>query len=142
MSTTPQTELPTSALVGRRLLGVAIDWALCMVIASAFFAAPAYADVTGIARVFLAGDPLAITLIWIAQHLVLVASLGTTIGHRVVGVRVVRLDGVPLVGLLKSAQRTALLALVIPAVVWGPDGRGLHDRVAGTAVVTTRGASA
>jgi hypothetical protein len=37
--------------------------------------------------------------------------------------------------LLLAAVRTALLLLVIPAVVWDADGRGLHDRVAGTAIV-------
>ncbi|MDQ1739361.1 MAG: hypothetical protein QOE53_1013, partial [Pseudonocardiales bacterium] len=34
--------------------------------------------------------------------------------------------------------RTVLLVLVIPAVVWDRDGRGLHDRLAGSAVVRAR----
>ena len=38
-------------------------------------------------------------------------------------------------GLLSALVRTALLCLVVPAVVWDADGRGLHDRVAGTAIV-------
>ena len=38
-------------------------------------------------------------------------------------------------GLLGALARTVLLCLVIPAVVWDSDGRGLHDRVAGTAIV-------
>jgi hypothetical protein len=28
--------------------------------------------------------------------------------------------------------RTLLLMLVVPAVVWDRDGRGLHDRLSGT----------
>jgi len=31
--------------------------------------------------------------------------------------------------------RSALLCLVIPAVVWDRDGRGLHDTAAGTVLV-------
>jgi uncharacterized RDD family membrane protein YckC len=31
--------------------------------------------------------------------------------------------------------RTALLIVVIPAVIWDADQRGLHDKVAGTVLV-------
>jgi hypothetical protein len=34
--------------------------------------------------------------------------------------------------------RTALLCLVIPAIVVDRDGRGLHDRAAASVVVRTR----
>jgi uncharacterized RDD family membrane protein YckC len=34
--------------------------------------------------------------------------------------------------------RTVLLCLVIPPVVYDADGRGLHDRAAGTIVLRTR----
>ncbi len=136
------TEATTStSLVGRRLVGVGIDWVLCLMISSAFFADPAIigADPTAVERVLLAGAPFATLAVWALQHLVLVATLGTTIGHRVMGVRVVRVDGAPYVGVLKALIRTALLALVIPAVVWDSDGRGLHDRAAGTRVVRIGG---
>ncbi|WP_062466532.1 RDD family protein [Demequina maris] len=130
-----------SALVPRRLAGIAIDWVLCLLISSAFFPDPSYATegVTGIERALLAGVPFATLAVWAVQHLLLVATLGTTIGHRLMGVRVVREDGALAVGFGKAAIRTGLLALVIPAVVWGPDGRGLHDRLAGTRVVRVGG---
>lgn len=126
---------------GRRLLGITIDWVLCLLISSAFFAEATAAELTAVERVLLAGDPIATLVIWMVQHLVLVATLGTTVGHRVVGLRIVRDDGAPYVGVVRALVRTVLLALVIPAVVWGPDGRGLHDRAAGTFIVTTRGAA-
>ena len=137
---TDETPIASAAPTGRRLLGVGIDWVLCLAISSAFFADPALDATTAtvLERVLLAGAPFATLGVWAAQHLLLVATLGTTIGHRVVGLRVVREDGAPSVGPLKAAIRTALLALVIPAVVWGPDGRGLHDRLAGTRLVLTR----
>lgn len=33
-------------------------------------------------------------------------------------------------GVLRVLLRTLLLALVIPALIWDRDGRGLHDRLA------------
>ncbi len=124
--------------MGRRLLGVGIDWVLCLLISSAFFAVPGAADLTPPERVLVAGEPIATLGIWAVQHLILVATLGTTVGHRLMGLRVVREDGTPYVGVVKAAIRTVLLGLVLPAVVWDNEGRGLHDRGAGTRVVLTR----
>jgi len=75
------------------------------------------------------------------QVLLLTALTGQSLGKRVLGIRVVRLarqEGPP--GFLPAAIRTALVMLVIPAVVMDRDGRGLHDRAAGTLVVRTRAA--
>lgn len=112
-------------------------------ISSAFFTVDSVVQgsATAVERVLLAGDPTATLVIWAIQHLILVATIGTTVGHRVVGVRVVREDGAPYVGVVKALVRTVLLALVIPAVVWDADGRGVHDRAAGTVIVRTRGAA-
>jgi len=88
----------------------------------------------------VSGAPLATLAIWAAQHLILVATIGTTIGHRVFGLRVVRDDGVRTVGFVKAAIRTLMIALVIPAVVWDDEGRGLHDRAAGTRLIRPKGA--
>jgi uncharacterized RDD family membrane protein YckC len=62
---------------------------------------------------------------------------GGSAGQRLRGLRVIRLDGRP-PGLARSALRTALLVLLIPAVIWDQDGRGLHDKAAGTVVVRAR----
>ncbi|MFW2514476.1 RDD family protein [Demequina sp. SO4-13] len=129
------------AKVGRRLVGIGIDWVLCLLISSAFFPAGDTSTLTAVERVLLAGAPMATLGIWMVQHLVLVATLGTTVGHRIVGLRVVREDGAPFVGVLRALARTVLLALVIPAVVWDEDGRGLHDRAAGTFIVPLKGRS-
>jgi hypothetical protein len=40
------------------------------------------------------------------------------------------------VPLLKSLLRHLLVLLVIPPLVYRPDGRGLHDVAAGTATIT------
>ncbi|WP_062378300.1 RDD family protein [Demequina pelophila] len=130
------------AHVGRRLVGIGIDWVLCLLISSAFFVDSGFdlEAATWPERVLLAGAPFAALGVWAVQHLVLVATLGATAGHALLGLRVISADGAPTVG-LRAVTRTLLLALVIPAVVWGPDGRGLHDRAAGTRIVLRKGTS-
>jgi uncharacterized RDD family membrane protein YckC len=75
----------------------------------------------------------------VLQVLLLTTLTGQSLGKRVLGIRVVRLvapDGPP--GFLPAAVRTLLLLFVLPAVITDRDGRGLHDKAAGTAVVRTR----
>jgi uncharacterized RDD family membrane protein YckC len=62
---------------------------------------------------------------------------GASVGQRLLRVQIVRLSGAPL-GLLRTLLRTALLCLVIPAVIYDRDGRGLHDKAVGTVAVRTR----
>lgn len=132
----PETDLRAPFL--HRLGGIVFDWALCMVISGWLFPIPSYADSSGIERVFLAGQPLATLGIWATQHFLLVSLIGMTYGHRITGLRVVKeVDG-GFPGFKAGAIRTALLALVIPAVVWDSEGRGLHDRAAGTRLIKTR----
>jgi uncharacterized RDD family membrane protein YckC len=64
--------------------------------------------------------------------------VGQTPGMRLFGVRVQTVDGSRL-GLVPACLRTALLLLFLPAVISDRDGRGLHDRAAGTVVLRTRG---
>jgi uncharacterized RDD family membrane protein YckC len=62
---------------------------------------------------------------------------GQTLGMHLCGIRVVRVDehaGERILP-LHAAARTLLLMLLVPAVIVDKDGRGLHDRVTGTAVV-------
>ncbi|WP_297084371.1 RDD family protein [uncultured Demequina sp.] len=137
----PDAPTTPSAYLGRRMVGLGIDWLLCLLISAAFFPTEAAASGNAVERVVTGGDPLATLGIWAVQHLVLVATIGTTIGHRLLGLRVVRDDGAAFVGVAKAALRTILLALVIPAVVWDEERRGMHDRAAGTRLVATRGAA-
>jgi hypothetical protein len=114
----PRTGPRSIARVGRRIAGVTIDWALAYVVAFAFFD----------------GQGLAITVIFSVVQIVFLVTLGGTVGHLVLGMRLVPMAG-GRTGLWRPVVRTLLLALVIPAVVWDQDQRGLHDRVAGTVLV-------
>ncbi|MDT7545218.1 MAG: hypothetical protein QOE99_1328 [Actinomycetota bacterium] len=64
-----------------------------------------------------------------------VPVVGQTVGMRLLGLRVVRLGAARRLGVLRAILRFALLCLLIPAVITDRDGRGLHDKAAGTAVV-------
>lgn len=64
------------------------------------------------------------------------ALAGRTPGMAALGLRVLSLrDGRPALGLLPAIVRTVVLATFVLALVSDRDGRGLHDRLAGTVVV-------
>jgi uncharacterized RDD family membrane protein YckC len=113
----PETGAGSAAGIGRRLGALVIDWLLCTVIALA-----------------LLGSQFWTIAVFAAEAWVLTALTGFTIGKRLLGIRVIRLDGKP-VGPLWSLVRTILLLAVIPAVIFDADLRGLHDKAANTAVI-------
>lgn len=108
------------APLGRRVGALALDWLVASLISLAFFD---YA-------------PMATLAVFALENLLLVSSLGSTIGHRTFGLQVrPEVRGVAVIGLLRGAVRALLLCLVIPAVIWDGDGRGLHDKAARTVIV-------
>lgn len=61
---------------------------------------------------------------------------GRTLGMYLFGVRLVRVDDQDAaVDPVRILLRTLLLFLLVPAVVFDRDGRGMHDRFSNTAVV-------
>lgn len=114
---------------GRRVVGVVIDWTACQLIAAALFSVPL--PFRGVAT---STDTLILLAIFALENLLLLSTTGYTLGHRIVGLRVVSLDGQR----ARPAQvlvRTVLLCLFLPAMFWDKDGRGLHDKAAGTLLV-------
>jgi uncharacterized RDD family membrane protein YckC len=113
------------ARFGRRAVAICVDWFLCTVIAAGFLGY----------RLGQGGlDPFEPLAVFVMMNLLLVGTLGSTVGHRLLGIRVVRLDGTP-AGPFLALFRTVLLAVVIPAVIWDRDTRGFHDKIAGTVTV-------
>lgn len=80
------------------------------------------------------GNQWATLAVFAAEQILLIGTLGYSIGHRVVGIHVVRLGGGP-AGPLAALVRTVLLCLVIPAVIFDADHRGLHDKAMNTVLV-------
>lgn len=77
-------------------------------------------------------------LTWLLITVVSTAFFGFTPGMAACGIRVARLDGATMVGPLRALVRAVLVAILIPAVVWDVDHRGLHDRAVGTIVLNMR----
>jgi uncharacterized RDD family membrane protein YckC len=110
------------ASFGRRLGATFVDWMIAQVIARGLLDAEGH-------RLSL------VTLgIFALMNVLLVSTVGSGIGGRLFGIRVARLDGRPpppgpvLI-------RTVLIAVVIPALIWDRDTRGLHDKAINAVVV-------
>jgi uncharacterized RDD family membrane protein YckC len=106
------------AKMGRRIGALVVDWGIAYFLAAAF----------------LGGNQAAMLLIFLVEQWILVATAGGSIGHRIFGMKVVRLDGA-WIGFWRSLIRAGLLVLLIPATIWDADNRGLHDKAAGTALL-------
>ncbi|HEY6794875.1 MAG TPA: RDD family protein [Kineosporiaceae bacterium] len=104
----------------RRLVGILTDWLVASLIAAAFLAP--------------LGRSIGPLLVLLAEQVLLVSTAGCSLGHRLAGLRVERLDGGP-PGLGRSALRSMLLCLAVPPLIWDRDQRGLHDKAAGTVIV-------
>ena len=114
---------------GRRIGALAIDYLAATIIATAFlgydqFALPSEAGLTQFA-------PMAVFAV---LQILFIPTAGGSPGHRILGMRLVRLDG-RWVGLWRPIVRTLLLVVVIPAVIWDADQRGIHDKVVGTVLI-------
>jgi uncharacterized RDD family membrane protein YckC len=121
------------APMGRRLLALFIDWALCYLIASSLVRH----NILTVTDGRYEQAQLAALALFIVEVYLLTAISGLTVGKRLLGLRAVRTDGGP-PGFRWAALRTLLLVIVIPACLTDRDHRGLHDRAADTVVVTFR----
>ncbi len=81
------------------------------------------------------GRGFAILGAFLLVELIFDAIYGQTLGKRMLGIRVIRVDGDGLASLPWLLLRTVLLGVLVPAVVWDRDRRGLHDKASGTVVV-------
>ncbi|MGD9961398.1 RDD family protein [Nocardioides sp.] len=112
--------MPPTASWPRRIAALFVDWFACSLAARLIF-----------------GDALWAPLgIFVLEVTVFTALIGGSFGQLVTGLRVVRVDGSgqPM-NLLGSLIRSLLIAIVIPPLIFRPDGRGLHDLAVGSAAV-------
>ena len=117
---------------GRRVLALFVDWIACTLVVSLF---------TPVYGVQNQGGQWWVLLAFVVESALLTATVGGSFGQLATRLRVVRMDGSGRpVGLLPALARQILVAVVIPPLVFRPDGRGLHDLMAGTATVTLEAA--
>jgi uncharacterized RDD family membrane protein YckC len=128
----PEQGVGAVSSMARRLGALVIDCVLASVLTS-FFVHPHLTDAAGMQALnyWAVG-------VWFVFTVLGTSIWGVTPGMAALGIRVVRIDNTPMVGVLRAVPRAVLVAIVIPAAVWNSDNRGLHDRLLGTAVLRTR----
>jgi uncharacterized RDD family membrane protein YckC len=112
--------------MGRRLAALMIDWLIAYGLAALAMAFGLISQRT---------LSTAVLVVWLVLGLVAVRLFSFTPGQLVLGLQVASVDGRVPVGLGRLAVRGVLVAMVIPALFTDVDGRGLHDRLSGTAVI-------
>ncbi|WP_433829068.1 RDD family protein [Actinoplanes sp. CA-015351] len=106
--------------LGPRLAAIVVDWVLCLLIAS-IFASPAE----------VAWPPV---LILVVANTFFLGLFGQTPGMRLARIRCASYPDGGVIGLRRGLIRGVLLGLFIPAMIMDGQGRGLHDRAAGSIV--------
>jgi uncharacterized RDD family membrane protein YckC len=117
----PQSGPGSIARPGRRIAAILVDFAVCYAVYALFFFGSSWASLA----------------IFGIEQIIFLVAFGGSLGHLLFGMRVVRLDN-RWAGVWRPVLRTALLLLLIPAVIWDADQRGLHDVFAGTVLVRVR----
>jgi hypothetical protein len=114
----PESGARSMGRFGRRLLALAIDWLLAVIISITFFHYNAFATLG----------------VFAVMQIIFLITIGGSIGHIVTRMRLVPLRG-GYIGIWRPIVRTVLLCLVIPAVIYDHDQRGLHDRAISSILV-------
>lgn len=122
----PESGSGSLASTGRRLAALVIDWLISYGLAALAMALGAFSE-----RML----STAVLVVWFVLGVVAVRLFSFTPGQLALGLQVVAVDGRLPVGIGRLAVRGLLIAVVIPALFTDSDGRGLHDRLSGTAVV-------
>jgi uncharacterized RDD family membrane protein YckC len=127
-SPTPS-ELPGEvAGLGRRFGAISIDWLASVLVASVVF--------PGL-RPWSDNASFPILVVFFAEVCLFTWFFASSFGQRILRIQVVDMAGQRL-SLWRIAVRTLLICLVIPAVIYDAQGRGLHDRAVGSVAVRLR----
>lgn len=123
--TTPATPGPgVAAGLGRRAGAIALDWLVALLLARLIPGAE-----------YGTGDyALATLAIFAVEIIVLTWLTGSSFGQRILGMAVISQNGGRL-SLWRIIVRTALICIVIPALVYDSQRRGLQDLAVGSRVV-------
>ena len=117
---------------GRRILALVVDWMASTLVVLAFVGLEEYSDPGGPEQFY-------VLVTYVVESALFTWLLGGSFGKLATRLRVIPADGRarPL-DPLRALLRQVMIALVIPPLVYRPDGRGLHDLAAGTSTVSLR----
>ena len=114
--------------LGRRFAAITLDWISSYLIAIVFFSGSG----TFLERTPHAGLP-ALSIFFI-EYFLLVALQGASAGHRVFRMRIVNFENGSRPTLLQALVRTVLMVIVITAITYDENGRGIHERLSKTKI--------
>lgn len=119
-----------SASWPRRIVALLVDWFVSTLAVLALVGLESYTDPEGAEQVYVLGT-------YVLESALLTWLAGGSFGKLATGLRVVPEDGrVRPLNPVRVLLRQIAIALVVPPLVFRPDGRGLHDLMAGTTTVT------
>lgn len=113
---------------GRRIVALVVDWLASTLVVIGVIGPAGWLEDRA--------SGIYVLVVFALESAVLTALVGGSFGKLATRLRVVRDDGSGRpIDLLRSLLRAVLVCLVIPPVVYRPDGRGLHDMVVGSRTV-------
>ena len=124
----PETGAGSVAGWGQRLAAITIDWFVALGVTMALLGPPDPGDQT---------FSMVTLVIFAVMYAILLLTLHRTLGMAALRVRVVPV-GSPRLLVWGVLVRTLLLVLVVPAVIYDRDRRGLHDKLGHTLVARDR----
>lgn len=114
----------------RRVLALLVDWAASTLVVIFVVGWHDYASAGGPEQFY-------VLLAYVVESTVLTSLAGGSFGKLATRLRTVRVDGDPRpLDPIRALARQIMIAVVVPPLIFRPDGRGLHDLAAGTATVT------
>ncbi|WP_017935166.1 RDD family protein [Nocardioides sp. Iso805N] len=114
----------------RRVLALIVDWALSILVVVFFIGWDAYTAPGGAKQAL-------VPLVYVVESALLTTLVGGSFGKLVTRLRTVRVNGDPRpLDPLRTVARQIMIAVVIPPLIFRPDGRGVHDLSCGSATVT------
>jgi uncharacterized RDD family membrane protein YckC len=111
------------------MLGITIDWLAAYAVTLGFFAG----DGSFLERSRGIGGT--VLLVLALEYLVLVSLGGSSFGHRIVGLKVVRFSDGGVATPIQVLIRTVLMVLIITAITFDENGRGVNERLSNTVLV-------
>jgi uncharacterized RDD family membrane protein YckC len=114
---------------GRRMLGITLDWLAAYAVSLGFFAGG------GSFLERSRGIGGTVLIVMAIEYVVLVSLGGASFGHRLVGLKVLRFSDGGSVTPLQALIRTALMVIIITAITFDENGRGINERLSNTVLV-------
>ena len=116
----------TRVSLGRRFVALVLDWLMSYAIVAAL---------TGGIGGTYSNREFSVLALFFTEFFILSALQGASAGHRIVGIRIVRFSDKGPITAKQALIRTVLLCLVVTAITYDDDGRGVHERLSNTVLI-------